>query len=67
MTIVPDFDCVKRKDRESISNSRRIFFERIMRNTIIGLKFPKSGILIPEENSLTKAVEESSNLKMENC
>jgi hypothetical protein len=41
-----------------------MFFERIMSYTIIVLKFPKAGLLIHEENSLTKAVEESPNLKI---
>jgi hypothetical protein len=66
-TLGPDFDCVKRKDRQSISNSRRIFFERMISYMIISLKFPKSGLLIHEESSLTKAVEESPNLKIDNC
>jgi len=66
-TLGPDFDCVKRKDRQSIYNSRRIFFEIIISYTIISLKFPKSGLLIHEESSLTKAVEESPNVKIYNC
>jgi hypothetical protein len=62
----PDFDCVKKKNSHSVSNSRRVFFERIMSYTIFDLKFPKYGLLIHEESSLTKAVENSPNLKINN-
>jgi len=51
-------------EKSSVSNSRRMFFERIMSYTIIGLKFPKAGLLIHEESSLIKAVEESPKLKI---
>ena len=61
------FRLYEEQNRQSVSNSKCIFFERIMRYMIIGLIFRKSGLLIHEESSLTKAVEESPNLKIDNC